>query len=174
MSLLGAMLRLMIFVLVLPVSALAGGNGDREVELIEGTYQVPMPEGNQDETLVEASNFPVTYKITRRTDRPLKISYDLPETLSGLPNDVDLRQVDQLGNVWEGLKAEEIQCSEDLVELACTIRYTGLDVDASLAGAAIEKAFAGTNQLGARMQTMRRFQSEPIGVVRIPWNSQKP
>jgi hypothetical protein len=47
-------------------------------------------------------------------------------------------------------------------------------VDAVLAGAAVEKAFAGTNQLDARMQTMQRFQSEPIGVVRIPWNSKKP
>jgi hypothetical protein len=168
------MFHIMIFGLVMPVSAWARGDQEREVERVEGIYQVPLPEGNRDESLIIAADFPVTYKITRQTGRPLKISYDLPETLTGLPNDVELRQVDEEANVWQGLKAEEIQCAEDLAELACTIRYTGLDVDAALAGAAIEKAFADTNQLDARMQTMRRFQSEPIGVVRIPWNSQKP
>jgi hypothetical protein len=170
MSLGRAMLHMMTFVLVCSDLALAGEDKDREVERIEGIYQVPLPEGNQDESLIAAADFPVTYKITRQTGRPLKISYDLPETLSGLPNDVDLRQVDEAANVWEGLKAKEIQCAEDLEELRCTIRYTGLEVSESLAGAAVEKAFSGTPQLDARMQTMRRFQSEPIGVVRIPFN----
>ena len=141
------------------------GDNSGTVTQVEGVYEVPVKTENP--LLISAARFAVTYSVKTRPGRPTRISYDLPLALTGLPNDVELRQGVGAPTRWSGLNSEGT-CEQFEENFVCTLTYKNLQLDERLGAELVRSQYPDPAVAAAKQNVAQLFRSEPIGVIRFP------
>ncbi len=129
-------------------------------ETAKGVYLVPV----SDPRLEPAASFEVSVKTKRLDDGSVRIHYDLPRELVGIPQKVDL--VGPLDGVLRG-EAGTATCTSEGGTIVCHEQLDGIVVDLPAVTQALQAAGDSPEQIAMGEEVAEVFGTDPIGILRF-------
>ena len=127
------------------------------------TYEVPVTA-----ELREYAIFNLIYFEKKVDGNKFKIKYDLPKMLTGEDEKIELEGTYIEGSevlTLSGDKATAKCTGVDSTKVSCIITYDSLDIDLERAAENIRKASATDQEFAARLEVMRAFSTDPVGII---------
>lgn len=150
----------------------AGAPPDAEVAYVDAAahapaalpfYEVPV----RDEALAAHAFFPVPDVHYFATAGEVVLTYDFPESLSGVfDQTVELRgPIDAAGNATVSGPQGTGECRVEGPNVRCIERFTGLPLDVARARSLASSYGASEAERAARLAVLEAFSTDPIGIV---------
>lgn len=126
------------------------------------TYEVPTTDALKDFARFELKDF------SKKAEKNyVSIKYTLPEELTGTKQHIELEGFAGVEGQTFLLFGDQAQaeCLNYSSTVNCTIRYNDIEVDEDKALKVIRKISKSNEEVGARLEVMRFFSTEPVGII---------
>lgn len=125
---------------------------------IDSVYEVPGFNGAAE------ALFPMTFNIDVNGSN-VSVDYDLPELLTGLPNQIQA-EGSMISKNMAILKGPKSRLTCDIPSKLCSVIYKNLDTDLNLVKENLLRSGFSQDQISSRLEVASRFIHDPEGVVR--------